>query len=313
MPKLAPQEQIKADKQTLSAIMQNYGLKVRSFSVAGNGIENTTFITNTGSAKFALRVYRKNKKKTSNIAQELDFMLFLYNNGLPVPQVFPNIQNKLITQHKKDGTLWSCILMQLMPGSHSGIYSSKLIKDLAATQATMHKLGIAYAKKHSPSNKVSAKIADKEFLPKINLNKIKNPKFRQFLERDKRYALQLDKSLPHGFNHNDYDNENTLAINQRLSAILDFDDLSYSPVVLCLGYTLWDVYFESQNIKKMFLYLQEYQKTRKLSRKELSSLKAVMQFRNYVIGAAEMYFHGERRKYLPLFLKAEKIINKLSF
>lgn len=313
MPKLAPEQQIKADKQTLSAIMENYGLKIRSFSVAGNGIENTTFIINTGSAKFALRVYKKNKKKTSGIQQELDFMQFLYENGLPVPQVFPNTQNKLITQFKNSGTIWNCILMEHMSGTHSPVYSPKLIKDLAVAQAQMHKLGIAYAKHQSHSNKLSAKITDKEFLPNITLGKIKNPEFRQFLERDKRYILQLDKSLPRGFNHNDYDNENTLAVGGQLSAILDFDDLSYSPTVLCLGYTLWDVFFESQSLDAMYLYLKEYQKIRKLNRKELAAIKPVMLFRNYVIGAAEIYFHGEKRKYMPRFLKAEKIINNLSF
>ena len=87
-----------------------------------------------------------------------------------------------------------------------------------------------------------------------------------------------------GYSHFDFDLGNILVDeHDQLSAILDFDDLQYAPLVICLGYTLWSVLYETNDKNALTSYLTEYQKARTLSTLELEYLPKIMLFRHYVI------------------------------
>jgi len=311
MPKLEPTKQIKLSKKVLQEILQNYNLALHSYKEASSGIENTTALVVTNKGKFAVRIYQKNKKKISTIQLELEFMNYLAKYDLPVPKVINNAKGQLITQHKDTKATWQCICMELMPGAHIAKYTPQLIKELAATQAKIHKLGIVFAKNRKV-NPTTIRLADKEFLPKINLSKIKNREIKEFLLRDKSFIVKLDDKLPRGFNHNDFDHGNILVKNNKLSAVLDFDDLSYAPMAMCLGYTLWAVLFETQSFGQVRQYVKEYSKVRKLNQLELKSLRNIILFRHYVIGAQNILFNGEKTKDTKTFLKLEKQLIKTS-
>lgn len=313
MPKLNPKAQIKLRRATLTLILKNYNLKLISFKIAKGGIENTTALVTTDKGRFALRVYRKNKKKIGDIKQELEFMLYLQKHDLPVPTVFANTHGALVTEFKIQGNTWKSVLMELMNGVHAKTYSDALIKDYAQTQARMHKLGMRFAKSQ-PKRKKLDTLKEGEFIKNIKLHKLEKQEVLDILQRAKNFIVRLDNKLPRGFNHLDYDHANTLVKNNKLSAILDFDDLTYSPVVVCLSYTLWDVLYTTNSkleLQKFRLYLKEYQKIRTLKSTEVRYLKDIMIFRNYVIGALEVMFWGENAKYVKTFLRLEKLLQNI--
>lgn len=311
MPKLDPKSQIKLNKATIVSFLQEYHLSLKSFTVAKSGIENTTALVTTNQGNFALRIYRKDKKKASDIQQELDFMLLLSKHKLPVPKIFPNSNNQLITQKKIRDTVWNCILMEQMPGIHPRNYSLALLKEMAYVQARMHELGVKFTKKQVQHRKFPKVIKEANFIKNIELDKIKDQDVLAILHRAKNFRVHFNGKLPYGYNHLDYDHANILVKNNKLSAILDFDDLCYSPLIVCFGYTLWDVLFTTKKPSSLFEYLKYYQANRKLKPAELQILKDILRFRNYVIGSLEIMFYGEDGKFVKSFLKYEKVINEL--
>lgn len=115
------------------------------------------------------------------------------------------------------------------------------------------------------------------------------------------------------YNHLDFDAEgNVLVKDNKVSAILDFDDLSYSPCIVCLGYTLWHVLFISNDKHLLEQYITDYIKTRSLAKEEYEILPKILLFRNYVIGMLELTVR-RREKYIDHIMNLEKEILNMSF
>ncbi len=315
MPKLEPNSQIQLSLPLLKKVLSVYNLNVTSFKVAKGGIENTTALVKTKQGQFAFRVYRKSKKKTREIEQELEFMAYLTKAGLPVPKVYQNNSGKFITSFQANQTRWKAMLMDCMEGEHPKSYTPAMLKDFAKVQAKMHLLGIKFAKKQ-PKYWTMDRLKEEEFYKAIDIKKLKKQKVKNFLLKGRSFTVILNPKLPKGFNHLDYDHANTLVKNNRLSAILDFDDLTYSPAAVCLGFTLWDIfYMENKHLSNKFasLYLKEYKKHRPISGLELASLKNILLFRNYQIFALLVMFWGENTKNLNLLIELEGIIQNYKF
>jgi Ser/Thr protein kinase RdoA (MazF antagonist) len=69
-----------------------------------------------------------------------------------------------------------------------------------------------------------------------------------------------------GLSHFDFDIDNVLTKNDHVTAILDFGDIECMPLVVCLGYTLWDVLCEEGGSPALVArYLQKYQAVRQLN------------------------------------------------
>src|SRR5438067_557633 len=89
---------------------------------------------------------------------------------------------------------------------------------------------------------------------------------QNFLGRVKAFIVELHDSLPKGLSHFDFDIENILTKHDGVTAILDFGDMECMPLVVCLGYTLWDVLFEKGGSPEMVTrYVQTYQGVRQLN------------------------------------------------
>src|SRR5205823_589663 len=101
----------------------------------------------------------------------------------------------------------------------------------------------------------------------------------------------LHDSLPNGLSHFDLDIENILTKHDRVTAILDFGDIECMALVVCLGYTLWDVLFEKGGSPELVTrYLQKYQGVRQLNQSEQDVLLRIILFRHYVITTVRIHF-----------------------
>lgn len=305
--KLEQDKQYVPTDDTLKDILSQYGLNYISSKLATSGIENTTIIIDTQTGKYVLRVYRQDKKSTEEILTELEFTQYLQIHGIKVADVLKNLDNRLVTSYRHDGVNWQMILMRFVDGVHAAKYSGKLIDDIATTQARMHQLSADY--KSTNTNEITH-LVESYFIRQIDVAKISDIDLRQFVRRAEEYRLDLDKSLPKGLCHLDYDNDNILSDGDRLAVVLDFDDLAIAPFVVCLGYTMWHVLY-TDSVEVMKLYLKIYEQTRGLSPLEKDYLYRVILFRHYVISSLKILNGHTDDIDIAKYLSLENTINLL--
>ena len=95
------QGQINPIKNNIAKILKNYSINNFDFSVNPRGAHNTTIIiTEKGGNKYAMRVYCQNRRTKNEIRLEIDYINFLFNRGLPVPEVVPVKKNNYIASLK---------------------------------------------------------------------------------------------------------------------------------------------------------------------------------------------------------------------
>jgi len=277
--------------------------------MADSGIENATIMVRTSSGQYVLRVYRQNKKTDEDIQHELGFVSYLGENGIPVAPPLANLKGRLISHLVQNGYAWQAILMCHMPGSHSDHYPSELITNLAATQAQMHILASSY--RTSETGKELTQLRESHFIKLIKDRGKLGPRLQGFIARAESYVVNLDGSLPKGLCHLDFDNGNVLSQNNAVTAVLDFDDLIVAPYVVCLAYTLRDVVHD-HGLEGLKLYIETYDKIRRLTDKENNLIKPIMLFRHYVICCVVMAHKQISESKLNEYLKLESELLSLS-
>jgi homoserine kinase type II len=313
-------DQINITDNTVALILKFYGIFDFSFKPINQGIENTSLFIESKDKKYVLRVYRQKRKINEDISFEIEFQDYLREQGIPIPLVYFNLKKEELSIVNIDGNDWQIILMQFIEGESVTLDPKKeLIIELAHVQARMHLLGIEFAKKtdrlKSPINNLNGSIANKiENLPIQNENVVK------FAERVKSFKYELNKDLPYGYNHSDLDFDGNVIIkDSKVAGIIDFDDLRYSPSVMCLGFSLWNV-LDDSGIEAFRLYMKEYESIRPLNNLEKEALPHVIFFRNYQIGIIRLLLWEkdtpieditkiiQLEKDIPLILKRSLII-----
>lgn len=310
MGKIDEKNQFEVTKNSIAQILDAYNISDFLYEELKQGIENTTLLIQTEGKKLVLRIYRREKKSNEDIQLEIHFQKYLHARNFPLPELIQNEKGEFLTLTKIKDIDWQAVLMQYMGKTDFTSYTDALIKDLASTQAKMHIAGIDFAKT-IPNHKVYAELRetmmDNHPIPGLDRDK------KDFIERAKKFYLSFTPTLPFGYNHLDFDTHgNVLTKNDKVLAVLDFDDLFYSPPVLCLGYTLWHVLFETKDVDRVKNYISEYQQIRELTQEELKVLPQIILFRNYVIGAIELGVR-ESNEYIDYIIQLESKIEQLNF
>jgi len=282
--KIHSENQIDITNNTVALILKSYGIYDFSFKPINQGIENTSLFIESRGKKYVLRIYRQKRKTNEDISLEIQFQDYLRKHEIPIPLIYPSLEGKELLIININGIDWQIILMEFIEGESINLDPSKeLIIELAHIQAKMHLLGIEFAnnldKPKYPINNLNGSIANKiENLP------VQSKEVVEFVERVKSFKYELNKDLPYGYNHMDLDFDGNVIIkNSKVAGIIDFDDLRYSPLVMCLGFSLWNV-LDDSGIEAFRLYLNEYEKIRPINDVERKTLSHIIFFRNYQIG-----------------------------
>jgi Ser/Thr protein kinase RdoA (MazF antagonist) len=301
--------QFGADRTAVAAALRPYGITKFAFVAATRGIENTTLIiTLPDASQRVLRVYRLGKKSDADILLELAFMQELREHGLPIPAIAPSQSGELLGHVDAGDEQWQCVLMEYLGGHHTKHYSPVLIEELARYQAHMHQLGAIWATTQPPGTPMISELTETEFVPLVAVSHIPDPALRAFIERAAAYRFALPDDLPHGYSHFDYDSGNVLVDESgHVTGILDFDDMRYAPLVMCLAYSLWDVRRRNPSSTiDMEAYLHTYQQLRPLTVAERTSLASIMLLRHYAIGALKVLSSSMDAEVLRDFLHIEQ-------
>ena len=310
MPKLNPTDHPIITQEFVAAILEKYNIHSFTYKSPASGIANTTLLIDAENKRVVLRIYRQGDRSSKNIEIEIAFMEMLGREGVPVPRVLSDMAGRQIGQINADGHEWLYIVMDFVPGEHADTYTPELIRNLARTQAKMHLLGATFLTGHGRPKRAPKRLVE-TFNVRISRSEIEDEAARAFLDRARDFTVTLPSSLPSGYNHLDYDADNVLVSHGEIAAVLDFDDLEYTPIVVCLGYTLWDILDETGDIGQVRAYLAEYQRSRDLSKEEINWLRPVLMFRNYVIGVIDVHFYGNNSERIGHCIELENSISKL--
>jgi Ser/Thr protein kinase RdoA (MazF antagonist) len=290
MSKLHPERLLVPSQQHVRAILARYTMPLTRFAQATSGVENLTLIVWSERKTYVLRVYPQQTKSDAAILRELDFMAHLRTSGLPVPAIRSSSDSQPFVVCEFGNQQWQSVLMEHARGAHPTAYTPALLDELARLHARMHILGEQYAATHTiPRGRGALRATDgtTELLKK----RVRANSVRDFLMRVTSFVVELDDSLPTGLCHLDYDIENVLTKNDGVTAILDFGDMECMPLVVCLGYTLCDVLFETGGSPELVArYVQQYQQVRQLNHREKAVVRQIMLFRHYMITAVDIQF-----------------------
>lgn len=280
--KLNPENQINLNQETLNNILKAYNIFDFTFEPIKQGIENSSAFIENNNKKYVIRVYAQGKKN-EDIIFEINFQDYLREHGIPIPIIYKNNDGEELTVIEIDNKRWQVILMDFVEGKSVTIKPSyDLISELAQMQAKIHLLGIEFAKLNPRKSNLWVDLHDC-FASKINKIPNESQEIVDLIERIKKYNYLLSPNLPYGYNHLDIDFDgNIITKDNKINGIIDFDDLKYSPVIVCLGYSLWNILY-SQGIEAMKYYLSEYEKVRTLNAMEHEALPNAVLFRNYVM------------------------------
>lgn len=302
--KLDPHLQFIPDEHNVQLFLSQYGITLHSFVSAATGIENCTLIVRSGKGTFVLRVYRQANKTLRGIKQELAFINYLHEHGIPAVPCLANSSGSMISELRISGQLWRGVLMPFINGDEPTMYGPELIRDMAKSQAAMHALAANY------SDPYPERLPRTGLRPFITLTgpqtqTLGDSRLLELVDRAQRYALEFDAELPRGLCHTDFCDGNLLVSKQqRLQAILDFDDLRDVPYTVCLAYTLWDLHM--QDARLVTRYVELYEMVRPLTGKEQASLKPFMLFRHYMVTLIKASSRDFGKEELARYLEVEQ-------
>lgn len=304
--KLNPKGQFAPTVENLSEILSQYSRSLKSFELARSGIENCTVFVDTDGGRFVLRVYRQSNKTEDDIQLEAEFVDYLHGQDIPVAVPIKSQAGLSVTKVSINQKDWFVILMPEMPGAHGESYTPELMTTLAQLQAKMHLAATTFKHETKPAQTYN-ELREGFFIKQItNLGQL-DEQTSAFVDRAAAYSVQLSDTLPSGYCHLDYDNGNVLSDGNQVTAVLDFDDLSFTPFVHCLAYTIWDIVFE-KGIGAIQAYCMEYEKVRPLTDHERAMLIPIILFRHYVIGCKDIVDEQMSSTTLARYLEIENVL-----
>lgn len=217
----------------------------------GGGDRSGTWVISNDSQRYVLKMYDTKKRSHAMLDHELNYVEHLRAGDIPVPSYVASTHKQIVADIQDGDTTWLGTLMRFETGSHAEKYNPELIKNMAAIQARMHNLG-----QHMPPT-----MSD------------------EMTNKDGSYRSLLLGFLPKGVSHFDYYAGNVLADDSRVVCVIDFEGARYDPLLVCLFFTLSEVYAANKSRKLVLEYIAEYQKTRRLTYLERATLRIILTLR----------------------------------
>lgn len=286
---------MKLTKKQAQEISNRYGLgKVKSVELFKGGLVNYNYDLITKKGEYIVRILGKeiDDWKKQMIELEKNVLIYLAKKRFPYEIPIPLTNKKGIYFSKLKGkTYW--IYKKLDGESYEKINEDNL-KDMAKALSTYHiyMKGFRFNKKDKRIFSLNWFISEYDKIEKkINISKPKNKTDRLFYENFyffKELIVELSKinfrtnlTICHG----DFIRDNILFRNGKVIAFLDFDNLKMAPRVEDVSYTLRlsAVSSEGINKKRMNLFLNEYEKKIKLTKKEKNFIIPLMLRGNAIV------------------------------
>jgi homoserine kinase type II len=264
-------------KEDFNSILDNYNIgKHKSHKYILWALGNTVFTLKTTKGKYVLKIFGKNYPEF--IKYQIKIMHFLKKRNIPVQEVIKTKTKKDIFKFKN-----KCVVIyKYVEGSTVKKPNNHLLKDIAKKQSLMNKALLKLKNKHTWGRDWQFKAI-----------KPKTTKFGKFDLRKYEKSLLKEikqinrKNLRKGIIHGDFHTANLLKNNNKLKAILDWDDvhkdyLAYE-IAVFIAHTLLNK--KRLNKKRLKLYLKEYQKNLRLNKDEQKAIYFFIKHR-YIVATS---------------------------
>ncbi|MBT3397947.1 phosphotransferase [archaeon] len=285
------------NKSQFKTILSTYPIgEYKEHKYLEDVFENDVYILKTTKGKYILKVLRN--IKVGDMKEQLELIDFLYSKGLPVVK---NIKDRKGREISKHGGKW-LLIQGFVEGTCEQDFDKKLVKNIAGHVGKMHKIllkskfGVQRKKDHVYKKRNLSSIK------KHGLDKIQNELFKELNERIDRSKLKKARI------HSDLTNVNLLIKDNKLNAIIDWDDSDYDYLVYEIAIFLAHSCVRGKQIHrgKIKIFMKEYQKHVKLNEEEKKAIYFLMKYR--LFGILNWYLkyiksHSERKEMLERGIK----------
>lgn len=273
------------------------------------GHENASYSFTADNKSYVLRI-SKPEKDIERLDKEIRFMNYLNENDIPAPEVIENKRNELISIMSVDDQDIKTIVMNKMKGNSPRAYTEKLIYEIGRWMAEFHLTSSRYP--HTSSDNLSL---ETEYFThnELNVEEIENEQNKEFLQEAKDFRWNIS-NLPQGIIHSDFHKNNLLTVDDSITGILDFDDITKSAFVRDIGVMINNIVygylFNDSSLERIRILLRAYQEVRKLNELEIQNLTQATLFRNYGLAA---FFYWIEDFDLKEYKDMKKVIASIDF
>lgn len=214
-------------------LLREYPLPATNITIQkiDTGVENTNYLINLNDEpKYVFRIYNsthsiRGTRTQSQIGIEHAFIETAYKTGLPTPLPQKNLNDQTFIQIQNSDTVNYAALFNFIKGSSPTKFTKDITKEFANAVNNLLLAGGKFS--HVDDKSIEVNIIDRmsNIYAKLEHNNMIQDLYKLFLERfNKLNIAELNKGIVHG----DLKLENVLFIDNKLSAVLDYDDFRYS-------------------------------------------------------------------------------------
>jgi len=259
-------------------IKDQFGIKSLEIRVL-NGYGNANYLVKTRDCNYIFKTYKYDKELHDIVEAENQVLLFLdkeHETKYPTPIRF--INGEFVRKLNIEGKVVACRMLSFLHGKFIGdkeatkvLYSS-LAVFLAEADIELQNLTNYVLKSRQCKWDIQYLHLNKKYLPYIANSHDRNVAryfFQQFEENVSPLLPQLRKQVIHG----DANEWNVLAKNGRVSGIIDFGDLAYTPLINELAIAITYACYNKENpLEWAPTLLKSYHEVLPLEEKEVDIL-----------------------------------------
>ena len=258
------------------------------------GIANQSWVVKTVNAKYILRLYAEDTSY-KQISAEIAALRLFTKNGIPGPQLVKTLDgSRILAITTRLKTCRYFVVFEFLEGKHLSAKQMDLLPQVAQTQAKLHLIARKHLKPRESLDSFYRGCSN--YL--VNELKRSEAAFRKTKVWDSLIAIQQNIScyqqkhnkellrLPSAESHGDYDSNNILAKDGRLTAVLDYGELRNLPFIADIGNTLyWYIANNKTTSRRRIvkMYLFNYARVRQFKNRELKQLTFFMRVRNIML------------------------------
>jgi Putative homoserine kinase type II (protein kinase fold) len=263
-------------------------IEILTYNIFPDGKENITILVNTNEGNYVLRLSSMDRscelydQSEVLIINELNFMTYLRNEGVSIPQIYNTIYGKKYQIINSQNEKIYIILMEYILSENTE-YSYEIVEKIAFTQYKLHYSAkkIEIIPINSDFNGYSAQSFRMFGISESDCCSYKELYDIYLKTRDEliNYFKKCDKIPIHA----DIKLDNILIKNKEIKAVIDFGDLRISVIAEDIGILIWDLCDKLYNDNKKFEeYVEYYLKCYKYFNKSITCIDEIMAI-NYAI------------------------------
>lgn len=270
--------------ESLTTLLDNFldNPKVNSFRLMTQGKENTTALVEMPNGKVIVRMWGETHgymgaHSEDDIENEVAFMSFCYDNGIPVPKLLRSKADKLY-EKSPEGRPYA--IMEYVDGDSPLNFTEGMTTQIAETMAHAHLLVNDFAFPKLRSWPGTVLDMTNERIARFETGELgANPDITEAITHYRTLLEECDlASLPRGVIHGDIMWENMKFKDGKLQGVFDFGDCRESYFVEDIAKSLLFAFESSaesifgEDGDNVPIFLQSYQTVRKLTAAEKHSL-----------------------------------------